>query len=74
MKVSYVVDPLQFCAHGKTLHEHSEHYMQTGPQEQEAPTLPGGPLLTHMSHRTSITKHKLKDKMIKNFMMATAEH
>lgn len=52
-----------------------KYYLQRGSKEQQAHTLFIS--LVHISRlprQTSLTQHKLKDKIIKNVKMTTAEH
>lgn len=52
-----------------------KHYLQMGSKEQQAHTLYIS--LVHISRlprQTSLTQHKLKDKIIKNVKITTADH
>ena len=61
--------------------EQPSQWLRTGPREvvgggRELHMNGGskGPVHAPLSHRTSLTKHKVKGKITENFKMVTAEH
>lgn len=61
--------------HNPVLMEHCDRYLQMGQQEQKSSLLHRCPVLTNTSWGASLTnKAKFKEKLLRNFTMATAEH